>query len=145
MSLENLYRQNKNQYLSIVKKYVKDPSYEDVLHNAFCKALIRSKSFSSKKGSMQNWFLSILMSQIWDWFRIKKKENFFVHNDFADAPYEEVSLQENIQETNFSPFHKKILFAKLVMGYTYQETAKMFEIKQSNVRQIVRRFRKDIT
>lgn len=148
MTLEQLYKDNKKRYIRKVYPYLPNQEVcEDIVQEAFAKALNKFHTYDPKRGGLSTWFNSVLFSVLWSYKRSLRKDPAMVNIlDYLEcddlAYYEDTELFEII-ETVKNRKHQKVLVSHFVLGYSYKETATHLNITQDNVRKIVQRFRGD--
>ncbi len=150
MTLEELYRNNKDRYIRKVYPYLYNVDVcEDIVQSAFSKALSRFETYKPEKGKLQTWFNSVLFSVLWDYKRsLRRTPHMLDIIDFLEsedlAYYEDTSLKDILKEVS-NKQHQKMLVANLVLGYSYKETSEHLGVTQDNVRKVVQRFREGYT
>jgi RNA polymerase sigma factor (sigma-70 family) len=146
VALESLYRSKRKTYLYKIKSIVHDYEIaEEIVQNAFTKALTRIATYDSKKSSLNTWVSSILFSTLWSWKKYLNKEPRFVDIMSCEDKLELSSVQEENLESLISiknPLHQKIIVDCVVLGLNTQEVACDLGVTQANVRKVLERFRK---
>ena len=147
MTLEELYKQRRSLIFKI-KPFVKDYDVaEEIVQDAFTRALDRISQYDKRKGPLKGWFTKILFSCVWKHLRELRKQppmydiDLVLESDLL-AYEEEPNLRHYVSKT-VNVRHKQVLLAHFVLGYTYAEVASTLGITQDNVRKIVQRFRDD--
>lgn len=145
MTLEELYKQRRS-FIFKIKPFVKDYDVaEEVVQDAFTRALDKHTQYDKKKGSVKGWFTKILFSCVWKHLRELRKQpptydiDLVLESDLL-AYEEEPNLRDYVSKT-VNVKHKQVLLAYFVLGYTYAEIASTLGLTQDNVRKIVQRFR----
>lgn len=146
MSLEALYTSQRKNFLFKIRPYVRDYDVaEELVQEAFTRALIKLEQYDKRKGPIKGWFTKILFSCVWSHLRNLKKVppiydiDLVLESDLL-AYEEEPDLREYIRKTH-NVKHRQVLLAYFVLGNTYQEIASMTGLTYDNVRKIIQRFR----
>lgn len=119
---------------------------EDVLQNAFIKALRSFPQYDSNKASLGTWFHRIMVSELWDFLK-KKRRRAILSQDIQEFPVEDPNPPdvqaeiERLLETVSNEKHRKVLYNRLVLGMTYDEIEQILGTKANVCRVIVARFR----
>lgn len=149
MSLEALYEGQRHTFISKIYPYVRNRDVaEDIVQEAFTRALDKQDQYDPKKGGVKGWFLKILFSLVWTHVRSLKKTPPMYDIDLvleSDLPVyqEEPSLKEYVSGvTNIK--HKQALLGYYILGYSYKEIATMLNLTYDNVRKIVQRFKEGV-
>lgn len=149
MTLEELFRTHRKFFIFKMKRYVHEWGLaEDLVQEAFVKALLCQSQYNAKKGSLKGWFTKILFSHLWSYMRDVKKSPKMCDIDLVSEQdlfsYGEYHNLYNYVTQVANPIHQKVLVGFFVFGYTYKELATMFNLTQSNIRKIVQRFREEV-
>ncbi len=146
MILETLYATQRKTFIFKIRPYVRDYDVaEDIVQEAFTRALSKIDQYDPKKGPMKGWFTKILFSCVWSHLRNLKKTppmydiDLVLETDLL-AYEEEPNLREYIRGV-YNIKHRQVLLAYFVLGNTNSEIAAMTGLTQDNVRKIVQRFR----
>lgn len=119
---------------------------EDVLQNAFIKALRSYSQYDKNKASLGTWFHRIMVSELWDFLKSKRRRAI-LSQDIQEFPVEDpnppdVTAEiEKLLETVANERHRKVLYNHLVLGMTYPEIEKITGVKSGACNMIVNRFR----
>lgn len=146
MTLASLYETNRTTFVRKIRPYVRGYDVaEDIVQDAFTRAVSRHKQYDPRKGSLKGWFTKILFSCVWSYLRaVRKSPPTFdidlVSESELPATEEEINLYEYIENTH-NPCHKQVLIGYFVLGYSYKELAEMLGMTQDNCRKVVQRFR----
>lgn len=145
MTLEELYKQRRSLIFKI-KPFVKDYDVaEEIVQDAFTRALDRISQYDKRKGPLKGWFTKVLFSCVWSHLReIKKRPPMYdidlvLESDLL-AYEEEPNLRQYVSKV-FNTKHRQVLLGYFVVGNTYAEIAGLLGMTQDNVRKIVQRFR----
>lgn len=149
MSIQNLYLLNRRSYIFTIMSYTK--SYEiseEIVQDAFVKAIEKFSQYDPKKGKLRGWFTKILFSSLWNYMRAQRKHPIMV--DIENVlekdlmSYEEVpDFQRYLDNTPMNPQHRQVLVAYVILGNTPKEISDVLGVTQDNVRKIVQRFREE--
>jgi len=147
-TIEDLYKENQKRYINMIKRYVKDQDLaEDIVQQAFLKSLICYHTFDDKKSSIKTWFSQVLFSELWSYLRNKNKQppllDIEEYLDHESLGRDDQDLLRKIVEAIDNKLHRQIIISKIVLGYTYKECSELYNMKQSTIRKVVQRFRKD--
>lgn len=145
MTLENLYKDRKGFIYKIYRYVGTYDIAEDLVQEAFTKALDKFPQYDRNKGALKSWFNSILFSVMWNYKRSLKRTPFTVDIvDYLDsedfAYYEDTELRDILMEVD-NKLHRKVLLSHLVLGYSLEETSSLTGVNVGNARKIVQRFR----
>ena len=146
MNIENLYTNYRKSFVSKVRPYVQSWDVaEDIVQDAFARAMTCIDQYDKRKGSLKGWFTKILFSCVWKHLRELKKRppmydiDLVLENDLL-AYEEEPNLRDYVKGVS-NVKHKQALLGYFVLGNTYAEIAPLLGLTQDNVRKIVQRFR----
>lgn len=149
MTLTELYVKNKVRYVRKIYPYLHNQeACEDVVQEAFVKALDKFHTFDCKKSGLATWFNKVLFSVLWNYKRsLKQIPPAIDILDVLDAEdfayYEDTELSDILSSVK-NKGHQKVLVAHFILGYDYKEVASHLSLTQDNVRKIVQRFREEV-
>lgn len=146
MTLESLYNTHRKTFIFKLYPYVHNYEIaEDLVQEAFLRALSNLSQYDEKKGALKGWFTKILFSCLWNYKRQNKKQP--ITYDIDSVSEEELmsyaegeGVREYLQSIA-NPKHRKALISHLLLGHTYSETAAVASLEEANVRKILSRFR----
>lgn len=145
-SLEALYGTHRRTFVSKIRPYVRSFDVaEDLVQEAFTRAVDKLSQFNPKKGSLKGWFTKILFSLVWSHLRTLKKTppmydiDLVLESDLL-AYEEEPNLRKYVAGV-VNVKHKQVLLGHFLLGYSYKELAAMLDMTQDNTRKVVQRFR----
>lgn len=146
MNIEQLYKTNQRNFLHKILPYVKSREIaEDIVQDAFVKAVSCIDQYNPKRGEIKGWFNKILFSTLWNYKRKAKKTPHSVCIDDIleneELSYQEGDWLEGQIRLVKNPDHQRILFAYMALGYSDREAALVCETSPENVRKVVQRFR----
>lgn len=149
MTLAAMYTEHRRRFIFKLYPFTKNYDVaEDLLQEAIIKAFVKYDQYDPQKGAMKGWFTKILFSCLWDYLREQRKPPQILDIDSATeadlSSYTEDKELVTLLEEISNPLHKKMLYAKLVFGYSYGETAEMLNTTKTSVRKTVQRFRKEV-
>jgi RNA polymerase sigma factor (sigma-70 family) len=146
VTLEALYTSHRKNFIFKIRPYVQGYDVaEELVQEAFTRALTKIDQYDKRKGPIKGWFTKILFSCVWSHLRTLKKKppiydiDLVLESDLL-AYEEEPDLREYIKKT-YNLKHRQVLLAYFVLGNTYQEIASMTGLTYDNVRKIIQRFR----
>lgn len=145
MTLEELYKKNRRHYAFKLNRHLNNfARAEDVVQEAFCKALTSMHTFDQEKGSLATWFNKVLYSVLWSEVRRDKNQPTMIDIDVVldspDLAYDmSISLKDYILNVT-NKEHKEVLFAFYILGYKLPEISGCLGLTESNVRKIIQRF-----
>ena len=143
------YSLNRKKFTHKLLYYTKSYDVaEDVVQDAFIKALDKFPQYDPTKGSLKAWFTKVLFSTLWNHIREQRKRPFTFDIDDLLATdllaYEEVPhLATHLNELDINPKHRQVLIASMVIGYTNAEISRVLGVSEDNIRKILQRFRKE--
>ena len=122
---------------------------EDVLQDAFCKAVIFKASFDPEKGSFENWFSRILYNTICDAMRAKhqqKEEDLGQYEQHFDINYitvlENRDLVKKLIKLDPDERSRKFLTLLFIKGYSVKDIQSKLGLTENVIWKIVARFKK---
>ena len=123
---------------------------EDIVQEAFTRALKFYPSFDPEVGSLHAWFNGILFNSLRDYQKEKRGEIISICKDvnpeevISGLEVDRTLLHKMINDTK-NLKHKRVLELFFILGYTSTEISQIEDgISQSNVTTIVNRFRESI-
>lgn len=144
--IEEYYKLNRSNLIAYIYKKVKNiEDSEDILHNAFYRALRWNRTFSYLNGQIHQWMLSIIDNAIKDFKRKEKGQS-------ADYVFEIVEEQDTLSIRDMdkyidaidSPLRKRIISLFVIENMKMVEIYRLLNIPYSTVKTIIRRFKNDI-
>lgn len=152
IKLENLYREERKNLLR--KLWYMNPNNEDnedVLQGAYIRAMRALHQYDESKASLKTWFKTIMISELWDQKRKRKRENSFVFEDIHDSPVEDPNsldvsdqVERLIEARVANVEHRRVLVGRLVYGMTFDDITKLYGLPAASARKIVQRFRESL-
>lgn len=129
--LEQLYRKNKIRYVRNITRYTKDPSLsEELVQEAFIRALNMFHKFDSSKGKLNNWFYKILFHKMWDHYKKKKLTTS------SDEWLLECQADPNDYVSNIDNIESMIQIISLVDSPKFKKILELYYIKQYKLEEI---------
>jgi RNA polymerase sigma factor (sigma-70 family) len=152
--MEQYFRDSYTRKLKLITRILRGDhaTAEDVVQEAFARALKFMKSYDKKRGTLDKWFNSIMFNAM---HNIQNDHKGVVHVSTDSLSPQDVLEEEQLAHTpelvNYiekfislqeNPLHKRILTLFFIMGYTSKEISQIEKgITQTNVTTIVGRFR----
>ena len=155
--LEKLYREIRFSRVKILTRILGGDQAlaEDVIQEAFTRAIVYYKSFDKNRGELNTWFNSIMFNTLRDIQRSNK--------GWHSSNVEEISAKDVLNDKtlscvdNLNDFvvgsifdvenekHQRILYLFFVLGYTSREIGEIEGgVSQSNVTTVVNRFKESL-
>lgn len=155
--LETFYTKSKPRLLKFIRRNGIGDESEDVLHDAFAKAINSFGSWDEERGSLDRWFFGILTRCMSDHFKERGKRFSIAHlsdydlEDSEEAAYEDntVEAQEKVEYV-LSKIQQKarpardILYMRFIMGYTPSEIRDRTKMKYRTVVTVIDRFTRSL-
>lgn len=152
--LEALYNQNRRRYVNTMSRILRGDyaAAEDVVQEAFTRAIKFHKAFDEKRGPLHKWFNTILYNSLRDVQRemhgrsCEEPGEMFFDEDFFDlniskSPEKKEFLRDMIAIQK-NDKHRRVLELFFFSGYTSTEISQIEEkVSVSNVTTIISRFR----
>ena len=153
--LEQFYRTSYDKLVGFMSKKVGGHREvaEDIVQEAFSRAVRYLPSYDEERGTLFTWFNSILFNALRDQQSQNKGQNNFVDVEVLSSVdvLSTVSLQQSAEIATIidqnlrqvpNHHHRRILELFYVMGYNSREISEIEEgVSQSNVTTVVMRFR----
>lgn len=150
--LEELYNNTSRGHIKMMTRILNGDwaAAEDVVQEAYTRAISYYSSYDSNRGSLTPWFNRILFNALRDIQREYKavaqhsvKEEFSIEDVITSADQLD-SIVSNIEEV-VNEKHQRVLYLFYVLGYNSREIAEIEDdITQSNVTTIVARFKETL-
>jgi RNA polymerase sigma factor (sigma-70 family) len=151
MTIEELFRSNYSLY---AKKYaMKTGSVmdaEDIVQEAFTRALSYWSSFDPDKNELSTWFSTILHN-VWRDYQRDKRDNGVVKS--LEDETEEVGYSIVLEQDKTLIFklldtkqgvRKEVLRLHYILGYTPREIVQVTDLASKTVRNYLTQFRKEV-
>ena len=156
--IDALYKDKRKQYISMMSGILQGDraAAEDVVQEAFTRAIKFWKSYDEKRGKLATWFNRILFNSLRD---VQKEmrghppshdmdfsvQDVFTNSNLSDNPEFFNFVSESVGNVD-NDYHKRILELFFLLGYTSTEISQIEEgATVSNVTTVVNRFRKQIS
>lgn len=126
---------------------------EDVVQEAFCRALKYADSFETDNGrDLETWFNTIVRRALYDFKRIELKQGMTASIDSGETEAVEIdgvdqAMAEEILKTiegKDNVDHKNVLFLALVRNYPPRDIVEVLDLGIHNVNTIIGRFKKEM-
>lgn len=153
--LLELYKNDRKRYINIMSHILRGDraGAEDVVQEAFTRAVRFIDNYNPKKGKMSTWFMTILFNALRD---VQKEmrgqvqyqncdnlsmEDVFGEDEIVFSKEFKILLRKKI-ESQKNEQHQQILMLFFISGYTSTEISQLMEkVSPSNVTTVVSRFR----
>tara|TARA_R110000851_G_scaffold115675_3_gene241607 strand:- start:1968 stop:2453 length:486 start_codon:yes stop_codon:yes gene_type:complete len=155
--LENLYNKNRRRYVNMMSSILRQDraAAEDVVQEAFCRAIKFYHSFDPKRGKLSSWFNRILFNSLRDVQKEMRWQTTSVVDGLSvETLFTEVELTNNPALSNLiskaidkqtNENHRRVLELFFIFGYTSTEISQIEEkVSVSNVTTVVNRFRVEL-
>jgi RNA polymerase sigma factor (sigma-70 family) len=124
---------------------------EDVIQEAYTRALTYAHTFDSRVSSFNTWFTNIVNNVHRDMKRKDflsceiREDDWYTKeaDDYEDDEFVCAQIQEEIKKIKLA-HHRNILFSHFIAGNKVGQTAKQLDIPLEGVKTVVRRFKKNI-
>jgi RNA polymerase sigma-70 factor (ECF subfamily) len=150
-TLEQLYKRTREKHVATIRRILRGnhSAAEDVLQDAFIRALTYYHSFNPKKGKLENWFARILFNELGNYLRREKAtkcesiERFWFLEDGVDYPFlieNMLVVKQAISKIEDEPT-RRALYMVYVRGYLLKEVAETLHMNISTVKKIASSFK----
>lgn len=156
-NLENLYNKNRRQYINMMSAILRGDraTGEDVVQEAFCRAVQYYPTFNSEKGKLSTWFNRILFNSLRDVQAQARNTPLPNNHDYsAEDVFEELDLSASVELSSLvlnavsrveNESHRRVLGLFFIGGYSAREISEIeHKVSVSNVTTIVARFRENL-
>lgn len=152
--IEKLYKQYYDDYVRIMRRILKgdQEAAEDIVQDAFVKAIRNQDLFNPKKGTVRTWFNSIMFNSMRDYKRRAKEVDCKPHDNVSSSDLiTDLSIKEregldgliqNEIDKMKNEKHRKVLHLFFIKGYRIKQISDCISVSETNVTTIVTRFRK---
>lgn len=151
--IENFYRNNRERQIKFVRRILyEDPcSAEDVVQEAYYRAIRYYTTFEKHGGPLDKWFTSILFNCINDKLKENKNRQEGVNGikilrEVSDIKFI-LDNKENIEKEISlikKPDHRQILNAFYIKGYTSKEIRETIGYNLTKIRKVCSLFHKHL-
>lgn len=152
--IEDLYNKNRRRYVNLMSSILRGDRAlgEDVVQEAFCRAVQYQDSFDIKRGKLTTWFNRILFNSLRDVQAQSRNQPMPNNYDYsAEDLFAELELSDDVELSHLvekhiaevkNEEHKRILTLFFMNGYTSSEISQIeHKVSVSNVTTVVGRFR----
>ncbi len=146
VDVEIFMRKFREGHINKINRIINDrETSEDVVQEAYARALKYKDKYDENRSSFPTWFNKILFNTLKDFQRQYKKDLCLVHTDID--MYEDTTdayinnLEELIYDVN-NPKHRSVLILFYVLGYTTSQISNIEGVSVTNVTTICNRFKK---
>ena len=157
MNIEAYYNDQYNKKVKTISRILggDHAAAEDIVQEAFARALTFYPSYDSKRGSVDKWFNSIMFNALKDY---QRNDKGIVHNDPEEFSIADVfdlkqttlvnrinTVLSNAIEKVKNETHRRVLELFFIMGYSSREIPQIERgVSQTNVTTLVMRFKENL-
>lgn len=145
------YKLTRNKHVKLMSRILggDHAAAEDVVQEAYARAIQYYGSYDSSRGELMPWFNRILFNALRD---IQREYNNRPPDNIEDFSVEDVlepakipsSLVDQI-EAVVNEKHQRVLYLFFILGYSSREVSEIEdEVTQTNVTTIINRFKEDL-
>jgi RNA polymerase sigma factor (sigma-70 family) len=144
--IEKYYRENRKRHVYAINKVVKNYSTaEDIVQDAFLKAVMYFASYDANRSKIGNWFSRILYNTLSD--HLRKKSILYSEDCFNDDIIDYEFIIENY--STFSALldneeNKDIIILFFIKGYKHSEISDITGKSLKQIEYICQKFRKTL-
>lgn len=148
-TLEDFYRRSYDDLVQRVhRRYNKNVTEaEDVVQEAFMKAVRYYRNFDVNKGPIEAWFSTILSRTLSDYATKENKKQALplevVQHTLTDEDVPRLDIKEMVDDLPDTS-DKEIIYRYYVLGETYKEVHQILNISLSSVKRACKKFRKGV-
>jgi RNA polymerase sigma factor (sigma-70 family) len=124
---------------------------EDIVQEAYCRALKHCESFDGGKASLEVWLQRIIKRCTYDFKRQELQQGLVRDEMEKDEPFEDFrglgisTMKEVVGEIDGRPeAHQQVLRLTFIKGYRPREIAEIVEEGSRGIEHILRRFKLDM-
>lgn len=147
--IKEYYEKNRKRHVNAINKIVNNYSTaEDIVQDAFLKAIVCINNYNENKGRFRDWFSRILYNTLCDFL---KKEPELFSEDYLNQQ-EKQYIDYTVIIDNFNSFiksmdfkdHKQVLILFFIKGYSYKEIMNITGKSYNQIEYICKNFRQDV-
>lgn len=148
--LENYYRENHKKLVNIVaRRSGSRHNGEDVVQEAFTRALTYLNTFDPENSPFENWFNKILSRGLSDFNKDKRLQGMVGEQDLdvpaQTSPYLRMFLKEIQEDVEKLPEDKRrIISLAFFEGYQPADISKIVNVNVGAIRTMLSRYREDV-
>lgn len=151
--LEQFYKQNFNMLCKTVAGRIGGMyNAEDVVQEAFARALTYQETFDVDKSELATWFSRILHRAMYDFKRQELRQGMARDSQDEEEPVYIYPVKENLtmQEIKWdiqkikNPDHREVIWLTYVKHYRPREISEVMDITASNINLILNRFKREV-
>lgn len=152
IDFDKFYRKNFKVQVNVINKCVKDRELaEDIVQEAYTRAIIYQSSFREDKSTIKTWFNKIMFNVLHDTTNLNSKLDEQEITDeliTPDPAYERNEenlnlIQKEIDEI-YNEDHSFILYLFYILGYRTDEIIKVVDVTQTQITSACFRFKKKL-
>lgn len=152
--IEQLYKKVRERHVSTIRRILRGDhsSAEDVLQEAFIKAITYYPTYDEKYGKLENWFARILFNELSKHLRKQKADKcenidrFKYLEDSIDYLYlieKNFLIKKSIERIENS-LVKQVLEMLYIQGYLIREISETLNISRNRIKRMSKRFKNSL-
>jgi RNA polymerase sigma-70 factor (ECF subfamily) len=143
--LAEYYKKNKQRHVNAIRNKIKPPcSAEDIVQDAFVRAVRSYHSFDKRKGSFNSWFSKILHYTYLDYLKGQPSLGEVIPmKDWVDynlVTEDNLSIITCIAKTDER--YRELLTLFYIKGYSIKEVHDIVQLSETMIKQVCYRFRR---
>lgn len=150
--LERFYQDNFDSYVKRITRKAGSPeNAEDIVQEAFYRALKYGDTFDPRINKMETWFNSIVKRAMYDFKRVEMRQGMAIEREGVveeaiDLNGFDQKLAEDIERLieHKQTKHRNILYLYFVRNYPPRDIVQIVDENIGNVKQILNRFKIEI-
>lgn len=150
--LEKFYKDNYNKLCkAVARRAGGDYNAEDVVQEAFCRALKYWPTFNPERRPLEGWFVSILNNSLRDFKREEMSAGTHVEfdeeeHDGLEMSQTDAKMVEKVQDliNQKGDGQRDVLELHFMFGYKPAEIVEILDVNNSTVRQTIWRFKEEV-
>lgn len=146
--IEELYVSKYNHLCNQVRRWVGPPNAEDVVQEAFTRALKYKRSWNPEYKTLGAWFKGILNNAARDKKQEERMQGMsgpeYYESEELDTTMAKSELVEKVISEMDTSINSEVLRMFFVLGYTRKEIAEVVELTPKYIGNVVYEFRKSM-
>jgi RNA polymerase sigma factor (sigma-70 family) len=145
MDFETFYRKSYKRQVSQIRRSLKFNKHlaEDIVQEAYFRAIKYSPSFDNRKSSLNTWFNKILFNVLRETQKQSRMSVEIAEDKLGDTAFVRLDFlitDEILKVTNEK--HREILYLFFILGYSSTEISNILDdVSQTNITTLTSRFR----